>query len=265
MHHNESDKKRTERRISVGNMISLDYEMFRYSTTSLFENAGVPTENIDYVVVTWKAPDRLLEYLDRLKSFCHLHHLTYTEDSNIGYIPNIRAMINEALDCCFELNEYACLVNSDVYFGRNWLANLLKYIDENIIVSSMLLSPIRSNCVITADLGAVREGEFDEEQFLLLYRRLYANRLETEEERGSWRSALGFPYVFNKKWWELYGPWELELAEDRPRAPDVRFFQRCHEAGARFVMSRSSIVYHQEAGERRHFKRTKEFGHMRKE
>jgi len=265
MHRYKTDKDCFRGRISVGNMISLDCEMFRYSTTSLLMNAGVPMESIDYVVVTWKASEEVLWYLDFLKRFCYVHHLVYTEDESIGYVPNLRAMFNTAFSKCFELNEYACLVNSDIYFGKDWLVNLVKYANENDIVNSLHISPARGRNIVTADLGSVREGEFAKEQFELLYKKLYTDRIQTEKERGGWRSTNTLPYVFHRKWWELCGPWELEIGKDKSKTPDVRFFQRCHDAGARFVMSLSSIVYHQEAGERKFFKQTKEFGHMEQE
>ena len=56
------------------------------------------------------------------------------------------------------------------------------------------------------------------------------------------------PYLIPRKFWDLAGPWELTGINNS--TPDRRFFQRCHDNGALFTMSHSSIVYHYEAAER---------------
>jgi hypothetical protein len=97
-----------------------------------------------------------------------------------------------------------------------------------------------------------------------MYEELYEDKLITEAERGNnWRAINTMPYLIPKRFWELAGPWELMLGA--PHSPDVRFFQRCKNAGARFTMSLSSIVYHHNSVERNSGQRPGDARNMRNE
>lgn len=235
-------------RVSIFNCVSNAYEMLRFSSDAIINNAGY--DNFDYVVVTWEPSEEVKAYLNKLKyELANVHIVEYNTNPNIPFVPNLRGMMNVGFNYGFELNNYCGLVNTDQYFGKDWLLNLVKYANENDIVNSTHITPIKGPHVITADLGIPEYGKFNMDEFNKLYNTFYDDRLETEEERGGWLATNTMPYLIPKKFWQIAGPWELLLGKES--SPDRRFFQRCKEAGAHFTMSRSSIVYHHEAVERR--------------
>lgn len=235
-------------RISIIQCVSTAIDMMRFATKALIQNSGY--YQFDYIVVTWNATQDVKEYLNVLQQlYDFIHVFEYQTNNNVGYVPNLRGMMNLGFDEGFKLNNYCGLVNTDMYFGKDWLKNLVKYKSEDTIVNSVHITAFmkRSN-VITEDLGHTIEGQFNHKRFNEMYHELFDDRLETEEERGTWIDTNTMPYIFHKKYWELCGPWELILGDID--SPDVRFFRRCHEAGAKFTMSHSSIVYHYQAVER---------------
>lgn len=249
-------------RVSIFNCVSAAYDMLRFSTDSIIDNAGY--DNFDYVVVTWGPTKEVLDYLDNLQNkYSFVHIVEYETNKNIPFVPNLRGMMNLGFDFGFELNNYCGLVNTDQYFGKNWLINLVKYANEGDIVNSTHITPIQGPHVVTADLGIPEYGKFDIDKFNSVYDVLYDDRLETEEERGGWLATNTMPYLIPKKFWRVAGPWELLL--DGGVSPDRRFFQRCKDAGAHFTMSRSSIVYHHEAVERRSGSRPEDAKNMSEE
>jgi hypothetical protein len=236
-------------RVSIFNCVSTAYEMLRFSSESLIQNAGY--DNYDYIVVTWGPTHQVESYLDDLKKkYGFVHIVPYTTNRNIPYVPNLRGMMNRGFDYGFDLNNYCGLVNTDMYFGKNWLINLVKYANEKDIVNSTSISPVNWPSHININLGIPEYGKFNLDGFNKIYEKIYEDRLETEEQRGGRKATNTMPYLIPKKFWEMAGPWEL-LIEGKSDSPDVRFFERCKKAGAHFTMSRSSIVYHHEAVERR--------------
>lgn len=236
-------------RVSIFNCVSNAYEMLRFSSDAIINNAGY--NNFDYIVVTWEPSKEVLKYLDDLKeAYNFVYIVSYETNKDIPFVPNLRGMMNRGFDYGFELNNYCGLVNTDQYFGKDWLLNLVKYANERDIVNSTHITPIRGPHVVTADLGMPEYGKFNMKEFDMLYEKLYEDRLETEEERGGWLATNTMPYLIPKRFWKAAGPWEL-LLQKESFSPDRRFFQRCKDAGAHFTMSRSSIVYHHEAVERR--------------
>jgi hypothetical protein len=76
--------------------------------------------------------------------------------------------------------------------------------------------------------------------------------LTPDDFGGDWRQCCTFPYVIHRDWWDRCGPWEHNHGKGATHdPPDIRFFKRCREAGAEFVVCRDSICYHHEAVERR--------------
>lgn len=250
-------------KVSIFNCVSTAYEMLRFSTDSIIQNSGY--DNYDYIVVTWGPTSEVIKYLDELKEkYDNVHVISYKTNKNIPYVPNLRGMMNFGFNYGFELNNYCGLTNTDMYFGKNWLINLVKYVNNNDIVNSTHISPIRGSNIETANCGITEYGKFNIEKFNELYNTLYMDKLETEEERGGgWKSTNTMPYLIPKRFWKIAGPWELLLGA--PHSPDIRFFNRCSQAGAHFTMSRSSIVYHHNAVERSSGKRPKDAKNMTEE
>lgn len=250
------------KRVSIFNCVSNAYEMLRFSSDSIINNAGY--DNFDYIVVTWGPSKEVSAYLEDLKKqHDFVHVVPYETNKDIPFVPNLRGMMNRGFDYGFKLNDYCGLVNTDQYFGKNWLLNLVKYANEDDIVNSTHITPIEGPHVTTADLDIPEYGKFNIKGFDHLYETLYEDRLETEEERGGWLATNTMPYLIPKRFWEVAGPWELLLTGDI--SPDRRFFQRCKDAGARFTMSKSSIVYHYEAVERRSGNRPEDAKNMTEE
>ena len=236
-------------RVSIFNCVSNAYEMLRFSSDAIIDNAGY--DNFDYIVVTWDPSEDVIVYLNNLKEmYSFVHVITYETNPAVPFVPNLRGMMNMGFDYGFSLNKYCGLVNTDQYFGKDWLLNLVKYATEDSIVNSTHITPINGPHVVTADLGVPEYGKFNIDGFNELYTKLYEDILQTEDDRGGWLATNTMPYLIPKKFWEIAGPWEL-LLKTGEVSPDRRFFQRCKDAGAYFTMSRSSIVYHHEAVERR--------------
>jgi len=235
-------------RVSIFNCVSTALEMLRFSSDAILNNAG--TEDFDYIIVHWLASPEVMDYLKDLEaSRPNVQLVEYQTNPAIPYVPNLRGMMNAGFDKGFELNDFCGLVNTDMYFGKDWLVNLAKYASPTTIVNSVHITPIRGPHVVTANLGIPEYGKFNMTRFEELYWNLFKDKLETEDERGGWRATNTMPYLIPKKFWEKAGPWELRLGW--PETPDRRFFQRCKDAGAMFTMSHGSIVYHHEAVERR--------------
>jgi len=235
-------------RVSIFNCVSSAYEMLKFSSDAIIQNAGY--DNYDYIVVTWGPTPEVSEYLDELKKkHDFVHIIDYKTNKDVPYVPNLRGMMNTGFDYGFELNDYCGLTNTDQYFGKDWLLNLVKYANPTDIVNATSICPVDWPSHININLGIPEYGKFNLEKFNQLYDELYEDKIQTEEERGGRRATNTMPYLIPKKFWEEAGPWELRVSPGD--SPDVKFFQRCKKAGAHFTMSRSSIVYHHEAVERR--------------
>jgi len=249
-------------RVSIFNCVSNAYEMLRFSSDAIIKNSGC--NNYDYIVVTWGPSQEVVKFLDELKErYDFVHIIKYKTNKSVAFVPNLRGMMNYGFNYGFKLNNYTGLVNTDQYFGKDWLINLVKYANNNDIVNSTHITPIQGPHVVTADLGIPEYGKFDMLKFNVMYEDLYEDRLEVEEERGGWIATNTMPYLLPKRFWVEAGPWELLLSKNS--SPDRRFFERCHNAGARFTMSKSSIVYHHEAVERHSGKRPDDAKNMSEE
>ena len=238
------------KRVSIFNCVSTAYEMLRFSSDAIINNAGY--NNFDYIIVTWGPTPEVSAYVNDLSDkHDFVHVIDYKTNFSVPYVPNIRGMMNLGFEYGFDLNDYCGLTNTDQYFGKNWLLNLVKYANEDDIVNSTILCPVSPGpAIIVADCGVPEYGKFDLEKFNALYDSLYEDVLQTQEERGgSWETTCTMPYLIPKRFWKIAGPWELLVKG--PDAPDVRFFERCSQAGAHFTMSRSSITYHHWASERK--------------
>jgi len=234
--------------------------MMRFSDRSLI--AHCEHVNFDYIVVTWLPSSGVWAYLDVLPQIIRdlnpiegieLHVLQYLTRPDVGYVPNLRAMMNTGFDYGFQLNKYCGLVNTDCYFGPGWLRNLTKHATPNRVINSIHITaatpPKPVNGIVTADLGVPMEGSFDCHQFVQLYERCYQKDGLYIAPSDDYRQAATMPYLFHRRYWQRCGPWELEPVDGQP--PDVRFFDRIAAEGAEFALSLDSIVYHAEAIERR--------------
>jgi len=230
----------------------------RFSDQSLLRHCG--HANFDYVVVKWLTSPEVDAYLADLPRIIHniqpaegitLRVVEHATDESVGYVPNLRAMMNEGFEEGFRLNNYCGLVNTDCWFGLGWLRNLERYATPNRVVNSLHITratpPRPVQGIVTEDLGAPLPKEFNLLRFIALYKQLYRDELYVAPA-GDYRQAATMPYLFHRQYWETCGPWELTLEHG---TPDMRFFDRLALVGAEFALSLSSIVYHHEAVERR--------------
>lgn len=253
-------------RCSIVNCVSTAEKMMRFSDESLFRNAG--HDDFDYIVVKWLASPGVEAYLEELPDIaaqycpqCKVHVLTHETDESIGYVPNLRAMMNEGFTYGFVLNNYAGLVNTDVYFGPGWLAGLERYVEPSLVVNSLHITavPVRMMDypllgIVNEDLGVPEPETFNLARFNELYQQYREDRIVRANElkrKGGYRNCATMPYLFHWSLWDQCGPWETTLNNDPTRAPDRRFFDRMHDAGADFALSYASIIYHHEAVERK--------------
>ena len=247
-------------RVSIVNCVSTAAEMMAFSDFSLFNEAGCL--DFDYIVVKWLPSLEVDQYLKLLSNReLHLspwpdsvsvHIIEHQTDDSVGYVPNLRSMMNEGFSRGFQLNDYCGLVNTDCYFGPDWLAALKKYAQSNRVINSLHITPAIPPRgvlgIVTDDLGIPLPSEFDKHRFDTICAELYQDKLITAP-KNDYRQCATMPYLFHRKYWKTCGPWELNCVQGEP--PDVRFFTRIAEAGAEYCMTPSSIVYHAEAVERR--------------
>lgn len=226
--------------------------MLRFSSEQLIENAG--TDDFDYVIVCWNTTPEVDRYIGKLGAIFKESHprlgitrVDHQTIDDIGYVPNLRAMINAGFDTGFEMNEYGGLVNTDQAFFMNWLKNLLKHRNPKGMVTSTLIE-MGETRHLQADFGLTEYGIFDLEGFNNMCEAIIQpGTLISEAEReGIWgdpgyMNIESLPYIFPRKMWRDAGPWELSLSNG---TPDVNFFDRAHASGYEFVMSGDSIAYH---------------------
>lgn len=246
-------------RVSIVNCVSTAADMMRFSDRSLFAGAG--HGDFDYVVVKWLASPEVEDYLRDLPGIAAEYHpdatvhvVEYMTNPAVGYVPNLRAMMNAGFNRGFELNEYAGLVNTDCYFGSGWLSGLVRYAGSSKVINSFHITaatpPKPVVGILTCDLGPPLPGRFNVDKFRRIEAEHYdpTHVVTADEAGGDHRQCATMPYLFHRDYWNACGPWELTL--DRG-VPDVRFFNRVHAAGATFAMTKASIIYHHEAVERR--------------
>jgi hypothetical protein len=233
--------------------------MLRFSSEQLITNAG--TDDFDYVIVCWNTTSKVDTYIEQLGDLFRESHpalriirVDHKTIEGIGYVPNLRAMINTALDNAFQLNEYGGLVNTDQAFYKDWLVNLSKHCRPNRMVCSTLIESCRITRHHRGDFGLTEYGAFDVEGFNNLCRQIIRpDKLITADEREGIMGDLGYrnttsvPYIFHRNMWKAAGPLELTLKNG---IPDINFFDRAHACGFEFVMSGDSIAYHLGGGER---------------
>lgn len=232
-------------RVSIVNFVSTALEMLKFSSEMLLQNAG--TEDFDYLVVTWNPTNKVAQWIWQHEEIIPI---SYNTNMQYAYVPNLRLMFNRGFEAGYNWNDWVAIVNTDMAFGKDWLANLMRRASEQVIPNSLHLAPISGPNIITADLGIPAPATFNMHKFWRLHDRYFADLVETEEDRGDWRACATLPYIVHKTWWEACGPWEPEHEPGEP-PPDRKFFERCHRAGAKFVLCHDSIVYHHEAVERR--------------
>jgi hypothetical protein len=234
-------------RVSVVNFCSTAVDMLKFSSRELVKNAG--TSDFDYIVMTWNPSEAVQEYLDEQNNF--IIQAQYGADPSLDYVPNLRRMFNEGFHSgyLYNDNDYVCIVNTDMMFGKDWLINLMKRASLNIIPNSLHISPILGPNIITYDFGIPTDDTFYKDRFWQLHDKLFEHKIETENERGGWEATQTLPYIIHKKWWDECGPWDVEVKKGHP--PDRMFFERVHDAGGKYVLCHDSICYHHEAVERR--------------
>lgn len=233
---------------TVINFCSTRLDLLRESTASATQNAGTVH---NYVVVTWLASPEVREWLRKRP---WIHHVEYQTNEAVGYVPNLRGMMNRGFEEAFDMGPWACLINTDVVFARDWLSELeLHATDSQYIINSQHITPgVRGKHVINMDLGVPLDGSFNEQMWNAAKQVLIRpGMVQWEHERGGWLNTATMPYLLHRQWWQRCGPWELTGVGRGVEPPDRRFFRRCHEAGAEFGLALGSLVYHYEGIERR--------------
>ncbi len=179
-------------RVSIHNCVSTAYEMLRFSTDAILANAG--TDDFDYIVVHWLASPKVRDYLEDLKNkHKNVTLVEYKTNNSVRYVPNVRGMMNAGFNKGFELNDFCGLVNTDQYFGKDWLVNLAKHATPDTIVNAIHITPRVGAHVITANLGIPEYGKFNMSKFNKIYDRVKKDFLETEHQRGGWWRQVQCP------------------------------------------------------------------------
>jgi len=265
-------------RVTVVNFCSTAVDMLKFSSEQLIEHAG--TSDFDYLLVTMNPDKWVKEYVEatHLGNEMNLsvtvgdpvplqfysstgrgcpdfavmnYHARYEPNPKLAFVPNLRAMFNFGWTVGHELNDYVCIVNTDMAFGEDWLVNLMKRATEDVIPNSLVISPARGPHLIQRNFGRPAHGSFDMAGWVEAHDDVREEGcIQTAEFRGGWQNCALLPYVIHRKWWDLCGPWEVNHRIGQA-PPDRQFFGRCVEAGAELIVCHDSVCYHHEAAERR--------------
>ena len=257
-------------RVSIVNCVSTAVDMMRFSDVSLFSTAG--HNEFDYIVVKWLASQEVEEYLAELPSLVRghfpdskVHIVEHLTNDQIGYVPNLRAMMNKGFQAGFQLNEYCGLTNTDVYHGPGWLSGLVKYVDIDRVISSLHITAVPLNLmnfpkagIVNEDLGIPEPGKFNLDRFQEIYQEQYQDKMLLAWQaaemggRGGFRQVHTMPYLFHRKWWNRTRGWPLTFDwEHKMPPPDETFFSMLESGGCEFALSHASIIYHSEGVERK--------------
>lgn len=147
--------------------------------------------------------------------------------------------------------EVVVLLNSDNFVSKDWLENLLKYLDRTHIVSSTLVE--RNHPIYWVFPGAINKnfwediGTFRKEEFI--------NWVEKTKKTGVslWKAYMPCA-VFRDVAIEagLYPEWNLAgwSYDEIVQYGDEVFYRSLEKMGVRHVTSLDSIVYHLKEGEK---------------
>jgi len=235
--------------VSVFNCVSNALDMLKFSSENLLGTAGHP---LDYIVVHWNSGHEVLCYLQYLqdqhaypKSGSKIHLVPYTTDDTIGFVPNLRKMINHGFDEGFKLNDYCGLVNTDQAFAPGWLANMVPHLDpDKLIIARMVESGRMPSSHETHDFGDTTHEAFKLEDFVR-WAGDNGKSTTTAISRG-----IGMPYFLHSRQWDRHGPWDCIASTEGTGAPDQRFFWSMRDAGVPWIRVENAITYHVGAVER---------------
>lgn len=143
------------------------------------------------------------------------------------------------------------LINSDNFFSRDWLENLLKYSDYKKVVSSTLIEPGQDRVgifpfAIEKDFGRTLD-DFEEDEF-----QKYTERIS---KTGYMSGGAYMPCLLYKDVAVMAGLYpEGNLAEksfnEVSRFGDEYFYDRLEEFGIEHLTAKDSVVYHLKEGEK---------------
>jgi len=221
--------------------------------------------NAEFFFVANDASDEVLQHLIKMNyPFIKHDNQYYTDDElfkrGIGKPEYIHRVYRAWNRCILESKyEYVCLVNSDNGFSPNWLENLVKYANENIAVSSLLIE--RGHEVIghfPADLNGTGSlvydcGKtplvYDEEKFknfVLDNKDIFKNKIS--------QGGVYMPILFNKQKALQVGLYpEGNIAgssfNDIIDYGDRVFMRKLKEIGVQHITAWDSVSYHFQQGE----------------
>lgn len=227
-------------KVSIFNICSEALDMLKFSTKMAFENAG---NEFDYVLVLWNPSKEVEDWAKNGFMKKNFHIFYYNTDTKLRFIENLRNCFNLGFDEGFNLNEYACGINTDMAFGKFWLSHLTRYADPNSIINCRQIEPFYSPFHESPhDFGPTTENEFRLEDWCIFCSSIWQDRLLHESEWG--KRADATPYLIHKSLWEKVGHWEVQ--SDRfGRAPsDIEWFNKAKYMGFKNMKSLGSIVYH---------------------
>ena len=234
--------------VGVHNCVSNALEMLEFSSESLVKNAEHP---FDYVLISWNSKPAVLDWIaqfaERVKllhKHVTFHHYKYETNPKVGFVPNLRAMINKGFDRCFDLGcDYAGLVNTDQAFGPYWLQRMVPHLDPKRMVISRMIEAGRMPTKHEAiDFGDTKPGRFNSARWMEWCQQ--NAKSTTEVIKG----GIGMPYLLHKDVWSTYGPWELIVKPGA--APDQKFFYAMRDAGIEWLRVNDALSYHVGAVER---------------
>lgn len=143
--------------------------------------------------------------------------------------------------------EIIILINSDMYPSKNWLENLLKRLDKNKVVSSLLIESGRVPSLlphtVVKNFGRTPD-EFQREKFEQFAEIL---KEDTEQPFGAF-----MPVAVHKENFIMAGgyPEGNRILSDRTISGDhIFFYERLASMGIFHITSCDSIVYHTQLGE----------------
>jgi len=233
-------------KLAVYMPIGKNLEMFKFSTTLLFQNAGFK----DWVFIPIVDSYTSKEVMDYIKEN-EWEPYNAKEIEGDWYAKHVN-LWNEGYNASFNNfdAEYVIPTGADHAYYFDFLKYLMKYAKPNRIVNCKLIEPGLMFTVHTAvNFGFPTFNEFQLEDFYIFCKQIWKDELITDEKAYG-RRLDAMPMVIPRDVWERFGPMKTFIDKGKPH--DVDFFDRAKEGGVENTKSLGAVGYHWGLGEKGH-------------
>jgi hypothetical protein len=253
-------------KVSIAALIykSTIYADFVYEQVHKY-TPSIKTGETNFFFVANDASEEVIQHLKTKNyPFYIQNNEMYTEEQlfNMGYgKPEYIHRVYKGWNRCIteSIGEYVCLINSDMGFSENWLENLLKHVNNNNAVSSLLIergheihghfpASLNGTGSILYNCGKT-PLTYDENKFIT-----YVNNNKTANFNKITSGGVYMPIIFKKDIAIKIGMYpEGNIAgvnfNDVIDYGDRVFMRKLKENGVSHITAWDSFAYHFQQGE----------------